>query len=146
MVKNIYIKSVCDNGKLIDGIIFSVNNGKANIYNDSIVIELTDDGNVTIPSGNYELLEIETDCGDFKIDLPNCFFNEVKLKSDCGDMNVNTNYNVISFNTDCGEYINRNVKKKPKRSKVKVNNKVKSIIMDVDPKRLIKKVKGERYE
>lgn len=146
MVKNIYIKSVCDNGKLIDGIIFSVNNGKANIYNDSIVIELTDDGNVTIPSGNYELLEIETDCGDFKIDLPNCFFKEVKLKSDCGDMNVNTNYNVISFNTDCGEYINRNVKKKPKRSKVKVNNKVKSIIMDVDPKRLIKKVKGERYE
>ena len=73
MIKNIYVKSVCDNGKLIDGIIFSVSNGKVNIYSDSIVVELTDDGNITIPSGNYELLQIETNCGDFKIDLPTLF-------------------------------------------------------------------------
>lgn len=146
MIKNIYVKSVCDNGKLIDGIIFSVSNGKVNIYSDSIIVELTDDGNVTIPPGNYELLQIETDCGDFKIDLPNCFFKEVKLKSDCGNMNINTNYHNINFETECGECINRSIKKKTKRTKLKVNNKVKSLTTNVVPERLVKRVKGERYE
>ena len=146
MIKNIYVKSVCDNGTLIDGIIFSVSNGKVNIYSDSIVVELTDDGNITIPSGNYELLQIETDCGDFKIDLPNCFFKEVKLKSDCGNMNINTNYHDISFDTERGECINRSIKKKTKRTKLKVNNRVKSLTTNVVPERLVKRVKGERYE
>lgn len=145
MIKNIYVKSVCDNCRLIDGAVFSISDGKVNICNDSIVFDLTDDGIITIPSGNYELLEIDTNCGDFKIDLPNCFFKEVKLESDCGDIDVNTNYNTISFDTDCGEYVVRNDKKKAKKSKVKVNNKVKSLIENIVPEKLIKKVKGERY-
>lgn len=58
---------MCDDCRLIDGAVFSISDGKVNIYNDSIGFDLTDDGIVTIYSGNYELLEIDTDFGEYVV-------------------------------------------------------------------------------
>ena len=99
-------------------------------------IVLNDDGKITIPTGNYELLSIETDCGDFVIDLPECYFKKIEIKSDCGDMKINTNYKNISFDTECGEYENLNLHNKGIKPKTfvvnKIARKVKSLVSEFD--------------
>ena len=136
MIKKIYILSDCDDCHLTNGNGLNVDYGSINVNNEIIKIVLNDDGKIMIPSGNYELLSIKTDCGDFVIDLPNCYFERIDLKSDSGDMKVNTNYNKISFDTDCGDYENINLNNKGVKHKKNIGNKVvkkvKSIISDFD--------------
>ena len=146
MFKKIYIVSDCDDGHLVNGNSLSVEQGSINMIGPIIRIVLNDDGKIIIQAGNYELLSIDTDCGDFVIDLPNCHFNKIKLKSDCGDMKINTNYNQISFDTDCGEYENLNLHNKGLKPTPPIGNKmvkkVKSLISDIG---LPLKNKKDRY-
>ena len=82
MFKKIYIVSDCDDGHLVNGNSLSVEQGSINMIGPIIRIVLNDDGKIIIPAGNYDLLSIDTDCGDFVIDLPNCYFESIELKSD----------------------------------------------------------------
>ena len=133
MVKEIHIYSDCDDGHLVNSVIMYATHASIKIGK-KVNISLNDDAVIGIPPGNYDLLFIETDCGDFKIDLPECYFDKIKLKSDCGDMKVNTNYNNISFDTDCGEYENNNLGNKKTHTKNipnLVRKKVKSIVSSI---------------
>ena len=126
-------------------------------YKDVLVLVRTGDGvqdvinnyiynNLYQTVGNYELLSIQTDCGDFIIDLPNCYFEKVELRSDCGDMTINTNYKKISFDTDMGEYKNLNLKNMGLLNKSPIVKKVvkkgKSVFSNLD---LSVKNNKERY-
>lgn len=146
MFKKIYIESDCDDGYLTNGNELNVEEGSIKIINETIKIVLNEDGKIIIPPGNYELLSIQTDCGDFIIDLPNCYFEKVELRSDCGDMTINTNYKKISFDTDMGEYKNLNLKNMGLLNKSpivkKVVKKVKSVVSNLD---LSVKNDKERY-
>ena len=136
MLKIIHIKSTCDDGYIISGNGLCVEHGSINVTGDVVNIVLNDDGKITIPTGNYGLLSIDTDCGDFVIDLPNCYFEKIEIRSDCGDVKVNTNYKNISFDTDCGEYENLNLHNKgikPKNFGVnKIARKVKSLVSEFE--------------
>ena len=136
MLKIIHIKSTCDDGYIISGNSLFVEQGSKNVTGDVVNIVLNDDGKITIPTGNYELLSIETDCGDFVIDLPECYFKKIEIKSDCGDMKINTNYKNISFDTECGEYENLNLHNKGIKPKTfvvnKIARKVKSLVSEFD--------------
>ena len=136
MVRIINIKSTCDDGYIISGNSLFVEQGSKNVTGDVVNIVLNDDGKITIPTGNYELLSIETDCGDFVIDLPECYFKKIEIKSDCGDMKINTNYKNISFDTECGEYENLNLHNKGIKPKTfvvnKIARKVKSLVSEFD--------------
>ena len=77
MLKIIHIKSTCDDGYIISGNGLCVEHGSINVTGDVVNIVLNDDGKITIPKDNYELLSIETDCGDFVIDLPDCYFKKI---------------------------------------------------------------------
>ena len=67
MLRIINIKSSCDDGYIISGNGLCVEHGAINITGYTANIVLNDDGKITIPTGNYELLLIDTDCGDFVI-------------------------------------------------------------------------------
>ena len=66
MFKKIYIVSDCDDGHLVNGNSLSVEQGSINMIGPIIRIVLKDDGKIIIPAGNYDLLSIDTDCGEYE--------------------------------------------------------------------------------
>ena len=149
MIKKIKIFSEIDDVEILEGNKFTVTHGNMFTSNEIVTFKIKDDSTVTIPIGNYDLLEIETECGDFKIILENTFFDNIKIKSETGDVEITANYNNISFDSECGEYINH--KKVNNAKKHKTINGL-STIKVVKPKEVNsfafnrKRVAGERYE
>ena len=106
MISKIIISSNNAIGELVDGPLFNANNCKFKQKDDELQLLLINDSIISIPPGEYELLSITSNCGEFVIDLPDCSFEEIKLVINWGNIKLNTNYNKLTFDTCSGKFTN----------------------------------------
>ncbi len=107
-IMKIHIKSSsCDDITILDGDMLAVINGTYSLQDGVLAIETTDDLELIVPKGHYDLINISTDTGDCLIKLEESDVDKVVFNSNVGDLDVDANVKELSFNSPCGDCINR---------------------------------------
>ena len=104
--KKIYIKSEVEDIRITQGSHLEVINGSYCIDEQGCLsIYPNDDVVVTIPSGFYEEIEVETEVGDCLIELNDTKVERIAFRSEAGDLTVDADCQNISFNSFGGDYL-----------------------------------------